>query len=112
MLPCDAHRRDELFEVACQPGAAKRNQRLLVLIENQAVFRTIQTKLMERRAHLRRKSEVGRGALLLSDDHPQLIDDLRLSHAPQQWTSEAGRNHLRRLAGQELGDSGYAVADD
>src|SRR2546425_4120951 len=53
------HRRDELLSVALEPGAAKLDQCLLILIENQTVVRAVDTKLMELRAHLRGESKIG-----------------------------------------------------
>ena len=74
--------------------------------------RTVDTKLTQRRPHLRREGKIGCAALLFTDDHPQLIDDLAFVHPLEERADEAVGNHLRRIAGEELRDPGNTMADE
>src|SRR2546427_554409 len=69
------HRRDELVDVARELPAAKLDQCLVILIENQTILGTIDTKLMDRGTYLRGEGEIGR-ALLFTNEDPEFIDDV------------------------------------
>src|SRR5260370_35786183 len=112
MLFRGAHRGDNLLKVAFVPAATQPDQRLLILVQNQPVLSAINSELMERGTHLRGESKVCGGAILIGDDDPQLIHDAALAHAPEEATRKPIRYYPGRLAGQELGDAGNAVADD
>ena len=94
MLAGKEQRRDELFEIAREPRAAEPEEDLMVLIEEKPVPRPVNGKLVDGRAHLRRKCEIRRRALPFADDDPQLIDELGLADTPQQRTHESVGDHV------------------
>src|SRR5439155_25211190 len=98
--------------VAIKSVPAQLNKCLLILVDHNAILVDIDAKLMKRWPHLRRKREIGCGALFITEGDPQLIDDFGFTSALEKRTYESIRHDLRRLAGQELRDSGNAVADD
>src|SRR5437667_219511 len=106
------HWRDEILDVAREPPSSESDQRLMILIKNEAVFRAIDSKLMDRRTHLRREGEIGCGALLIANDHPEFIDYLVFVYPLQEGAYKAICDHPRRIAGQKLRDPRHAVADD
>src|SRR6266704_3186959 len=111
MLPCDQYRADEVLEVAFEPGSVKLDKRLLILIKNKTICRTVDAKLMQRGAHLRREGEIGGSALLFTDDDSQFIDDFPFAHPLEKRTYKPARDYLRRLAGQVFRNPRNAVAD-
>src|SRR5438034_10999624 len=106
MLLRKYHLWNEGFEVARELLSAQLDQRLLIRIEHQAVFRAVDTKLMDRGTHLRREREIGRGALLFTHDDSKLVDDSALAKALEERTHKSVRHHLRRITGEKLGDPG------
>src|SRR5439155_14950448 len=106
------HRREEMLRVALVPLALEPDQRFVVLIEQQTMARPINPKLMERRAHLARKREVGGRRILVRNEHSELIHDLVLSERSEHWAHEAVGEDLRRIAHKKFRDPGYAMADD
>src|SRR5215469_12956153 len=107
-----ANRRDKFLSVADISLPAKPDEGLLILIQNQAILLPIDAELMESRSHLRRKSKIGGGAFFVTDDHSQLIDDFAFAPALKSRTGEPKSDHLRRVTGQELRNSGDAMADN
>jgi hypothetical protein len=112
VLARDGHGHDESFRVARQPLAAQADERLVVVVEQQAVLVAIDAELVENRRHLRREREIGPDALLLTDNDPNLVDKLCFSLHSQGGTGEPERGHFERVASEELRDAGDAVADD
>src|SRR6266566_2805039 len=111
MLLCDHYRADKVLEVAFEPGSVKLDKRLLILIKNKTICRSIDTKLMQRGTHLRREGEIGGGALLLTDDDSQFIDDFLFTYTLEKRTHKSVRNYPGRLGGQEFRNPRNAVAD-
>src|SRR6266436_9658381 len=101
----------KFLDVAGEPGAAKLDQSLMILIHDQAVFRSVDPELMKGGAHLRRKSKISGDLLLLGDDDPQLINNLGFSEVAEKGACEPMCDDRWRLRGQELRDSRDAVTD-
>src|SRR6267378_6938587 len=112
VLRCEHYRGNELLRVALEPGAAKPDECLLILVKNEAVLRTVDTKLVKRGTHLRRKGEVRGVLVVVGDNHPQLVDNVGFAHAFQEGTDDAMRDYSGRVGGQVLRDPGNPVADD
>src|SRR5258706_346459 len=112
VLSRKSERGDKLLEIAFVPCASQLDQSLVILVQQKAISRAVNAELMERRAHLRGKSEIRRGAIFLGDDHPELIDDLLLAFSPQGGAHETVRNHLRKISSQKLRNSRNTVTDN
>src|SRR3569832_1403407 len=67
---------------------------------------------MQRWPHLGRKSEIPGHAILLGNNHPQLIDDFLFAHFSEMRANETVSNNLGIIRGQELGAARDAVADN
>ena len=72
-------RGNEFLGVACEAFPAKFYECLLILIKDKGGFRAIDSKLMERRTHLRREGEIGCTAMLFRNDDSELVDDFGFS---------------------------------
>src|SRR5260370_496068 len=112
MLFRRAYRGDKLLKVTLVSAATQLDQRLLILVQNQPVLSAIDTELMERGTHLRGKSKVCGGAVLIGNDNPQLIHDVALAHTLEERTRKPACDYLGRITGQELGDAGNTMAND
>ena len=96
-----------------QPGPAELDERLLVLVENEAVLRAIESKLVKGGAHLRGEREIGRGALLFAE--MMTLSSSMISVSPMlfrrglmnPYAITSGESVVKKLR-----DSGNAVADD
>src|SRR6266403_1267211 len=62
--------------------------------------------------HLRRKGEIGSGALLFRNNYAKLINDFGFTNAFKNRTHKAVRDHLGVVSYQKLCDSSDTVADD
>src|SRR6266478_3882454 len=97
MLLRELCRGDEYIGVALELLAAKPDQDFMVLVKNQAVLRTVDAKLVDRRPQLGRKSEVSRCSLFLADDDSQFIHDLAFVYLLQDRADKPVRDHVRRI---------------
>src|SRR5262245_35985888 len=80
MLRRKNHRGDKFLAIALKPAASKPDHRVLVIIKNEPVLGAIDTKLMYRRAHLRRKGEICGRPLRISNDDPKFVHDILFAH--------------------------------
>src|SRR5205814_9981567 len=92
LLPRNRDRWDEFLAVTLASGAGHFDQRLVILIEDQTVFRTVDAKLMQRGMHLRRKREIGGRALIVGDDDAKLVDDFAFTQALELRADEPVRD--------------------
>src|SRR5215831_1510990 len=83
----------------------------MIGIQDESVVRAVDSALVERRSNLRREREVGRRPFILADDDPQLIDNIRLTDPLEKRACKSMRDHMRRVGGEELRNSGNSVAD-
>src|SRR5215469_213749 len=111
VLSSKLQRRNELLEIALISFPSQFNENLLILIEDETVPCTVNTELVKGGAHLRREREISGDATGFMNDDSQFINDFPLAHTLQQRAYESVRDDLRRFGGQELCDTGDAVAD-
>lgn len=112
MLLRKQHRRNQVVRIALEFLAAKPKHNFVALIKNETVFRTIDSKLVDQRPHLGRKSKIGGGPLFLKNHNSELIHNLSFAYPFEKRTYEAVCDHLRIIASQELRNSADPVADD
>src|SRR5579862_6607403 len=98
MLLGEVDRRNKLVRIALVLAAAELENDIVVLVQHQAVLRTKNPKLVNRRPHLRRKTEIRSGALVLREDYAKLIDNIGFVDALQQRANKAVRNHQSKNA--------------
>ncbi len=103
---------DEVLGVALQSASAELNERFLIVIKNESVLCAVHAKLMKSRAHLRRKCEIGGGALFITDYDPKFVNDLAFTLAFEKRADEPMRNYVRRICSKVLRDPGNPVAND
>src|SRR5215472_3609272 len=112
MLSRKNYGRHKSLQVACKPPSAELDHRLLIVIKNKTILASINSKLVNRRTHLRGKSEISRSAIFFIDDYSQFINDFGFAQAPEKRARKSMRRHFGRLARQELRYPGDPVTDD
>ena len=101
MLLGKQHRGNEVVGITLELRAPKPEQDFVILVKNQTVLRAVDSKLVERRPHLGRESEIGRGPLLFGDDDSQFIHDLSFAYALEKRAHKAVGDHLRIVSASE-----------
>src|SRR6267143_7284204 len=109
MLLRKYHRRNELLGVALESSAAQLDQDFMILVEDQAVLRTVDSQFVNQRPHLCRESEIGGHSPLFTDDDPNFIHDFAFAYLLETRAHKPIRDHIGRIAGQKFCNSGDSM---
>src|SRR6266851_8181112 len=101
---------NKLLQIALIRHPLDPDHRLLIVIHDQAILRSIQPKLMQSGPHLRRKGEVSCRCVGVYD-HSQFINKLCLSNAFQKRARETICEDFKSTTLQKLSDLTDAMAN-
>ena len=74
------------------------DENLMIIINNQRIFRAIQPELMRHRVYLGGKCEIGRCRIFIPDNDPYFVDNIVFSDAFEEWAGEAMGNDQSGLS--------------
>src|SRR6516164_7098922 len=112
MLRGQLHGRNELVGEALVFATSKLQEDVVIIIENEAIFGTVDAKFMNRRFHLRRKRKIRSRVLLVRNYNAKLIDNVGFTNAFENRAHKSVSDDVGVVGCQELCDSCDAVAND